>query len=170
MSKFKGNFRIESTRLKGWNYSNNGFYFLTICTHKKQKLFGQIVKGILELTDYGNIVENNWMKLEQYHKNIKLDRYIVMPDHFHGIIQINNFVVSNQNNSQSNVITDSKYHDISEIIRGFKTFSAKEINVLRNLTGNPVWQKRFYDRIIRSENELNNVRKYINENPIRWNM
>lgn len=161
MTKFKNIYRIESTRLVNWNYSNPAIYFLTICTKNREQFFGHIEKSEMVLNSYGLIVKNNWEKLKHIHSNILLDEFVIMPDHFHAIIELKEF---DQHSPQN------KCKDLSEIIRGFKTFSSKEINGERNNIGNSIWQSRFYDRIIRNENELFNTRKYIKENPSRWEL
>jgi putative transposase len=145
----------QSIRLQGYDYTKAGAYFITICTHHRAYLFGEIDSGIMELNALGNIAQSHWQKLSQHHANIIVDEFIVMPDHLHGIIMI---VESSIDHPQP----------ISEIIRGFKTFSARAINKTRGLRGIPVWQRNYYDRIIRDELEIDRVRQYIINNPQKW--
>jgi putative transposase len=119
----------HSIRLRGYDYASSGAYFITICTHDRQHLFGDIVDG-----------------------KMVIDEFIIMPDHFHGIL----------------ILQEPLGTPISEIIRGFKTFSAREINRLRQKQGTPVWQRNYYERIIRSQPALNRVRQYIIANPQNW--
>jgi putative transposase len=144
----------QSIRLNGYDYSKSGAYFITICTHEREYLFGDIVDEAIELTIFGNIARSNWDRLSHYHPNLIMDESIVMPNHLHGIM----------------ILESSTEHTkpISEIIRGFKTFSAKAINKERGLRGVPVWQRNYYDRIIRNELELDRVRQYIINNPQNW--
>ena len=144
----------QSTRLNGYDYSRAGAYFITICTHDREHLFGEIVNGTMELNKLGNVAQSHWQQPLQHHSNIIMDESIVMPNHLHGIIILESSTGSTKS--------------ISEIIRGFKTFSAKAINKKRGLRGVPVWQRNYYDRIIRNELELDRVRQYIINNPQNW--
>jgi putative transposase len=157
MTKYNPEFHHrQSIRLQGYDYTTAGAYFITICTHHRECLFGDIVSETMEFNALGNIARSHWQKLSQHHANIIVDEFIVMPDHLHGII----------------ILESSIDHPkpISEIIRGFKTFSAKAINKARGLRGIPVWQRNYYDRIIRDELELNRVKQYIINNPRKWDV
>jgi putative transposase len=144
----------RSIRLNGYDYSRSGAYFITICSYEREYLFGDIVNETMELNTCGYIARSHWQQLSQHHSNIIIDESIVMPNHLHGII----ILESSIDNTKS----------ISEIIRGFKTFSAKKINKERGLRSVPVWQRNYYDRIIRNELELDRVRQYIINNPRNW--
>jgi putative transposase len=144
----------QSIRLNGYDYSRSGAYFITICTHEREYLFGDIVNETIELNTVGDIARSHWQQLSQHHSNIIIDESIVMPNHLHGIIILESSIDPTKS--------------ISEIIRGFKTFSAKAINKERSLRGVPVWQRNYYDRIIRNELELERVRQYIINNPRNW--
>ena len=144
----------QSIRLNGYDYSATGAYFITICTQEREHLFGDIVNETMIFNTLGDIARSHWQQLSQHHPNIIQDESIVMPNHLHGIIIV----------ESSTGITKS----IPEVIRGFKTFSAKAINKERGLRGVPVWQRNYYDRIIRNELELVGVRQYIINNPRNW--
>ncbi|WP_295619696.1 transposase [Chamaesiphon sp. GL140_3_metabinner_50] len=144
----------QSIRLSRYDYSKSGAYFITICTYEREHIFGDIVDEIMVLNAFGDFARSHWQQLTQYHPNIIMDESIVMPNHLHGIIFLDELI----ENTKS----------ISEIIRGFKTFSAKAINKERGLRGVPVWQRNYYDRIIRDELELARVRQYIINNPQNW--
>jgi putative transposase len=144
----------RSIRLKGYDYSTAGAYFITICTHEREQLFGDILDRTMVLNELGHITQVHWQKLARHHANLILDRSVVMPNHLHGIMILDSS------------IEDSK--SISEIIGSFKTFSAREINKIRKLKSVPVWQRNYYERIIRTETELDYVRQYIVNNPINW--
>jgi putative transposase len=145
----------RSIRLGGYDYSQAGAYFITICTHDRSSIFGEIIDGEMINNDLGNIVRSRWGKLSKHYQNVELDASIVMPNHLHGIIVLHGTL-------------PEFAMPISEIIRGFKTFSARQINKIRDRKGIPVWQRNYYERIIRTENELNNVRNYIINNPVNW--
>ncbi|MCX6826443.1 MAG: transposase [candidate division Zixibacteria bacterium] len=139
-------------RLKGYDYSSEGAYYVTICTQDRKCILGEIVNGKMILNEFGNIVKFTWDALIQHNANILLDQFVIMPNHVHGIIFINN---------------DANY-GLPEIVRQFKTFSAKPINEIQNKSGNKYWQRNYYEHIIRDEQELNQKREYILNNPLNW--
>jgi len=152
----------KNTRLKEFDYSQSSYYFITICLKKRKEFFSHIVNSELILTEFGKILDEVWNNLPKYY-NVELDYYIVMPDHFHGIVIIDNTLN----------VKDDKGKDpltLSDIIGKFKSYSTRKI---RNVISNKIefeWQKSFYDRIIRNEVEFYNIRKYIKENPLRWDI
>lgn len=114
----------------------------------------------------GKIIENEWMKTAQIRNNVELDEYIIMPNHFHGVLFIKSRGVLQYSPTKNKFHSPSQ--NIESIIRGFKSATTKRINQLRNMPENPVWQRNYYEHVIRSENELNCIRKYIKNNPLRW--
>ena len=156
----------KSIRLKEYDYSLPGEYFVTICTHDHECTLGEIVNGEMRLNEIGKIVEEEWLRTENIRPGIELDVFVIMPNHVHGIIVIKD--------ESPNVGTHScaslrrKPRSLGSIIAGFKSAATKRINEMRHTPSFPVWQKRFYDRIIRSDKELNNVRKYIQNNVLQW--
>ncbi len=143
-------------RYADFDYSNDGYYFITACVKNRTNLFGAVSKHRMILNEWGRIVDFCWNDLPNHYGNCVLDSHVVMPNHFHGIIIIEN-----------NPSCEKKY-SLSEIIRGFKTFSSRRINELPIIGDKFHWQKSFYDRIIRNEKELNNIRRYIEQNPLKW--
>ena len=148
----------QSIRLKGYNYRNVGAYFITICTWDRGNLFGKVADGIMILNENGTIVENTWFDLPNHNSNIGLDAFIIIPNHAHAI----NPVGGGPKPAPTEGIP------LSEIVRQLKTFSAKRINNRRNTQGTPVWQRNYYEHIIRDEDELNKIREYIKNNPANW--
>ena len=142
----------KSTRLKTYDYTQTGAYFVTICTHNREHLFGEIVLDQMQLNHYGRIVHTQWQGLPSHYPHISIDTFIVMPNHTHAII----------------IIHEQKQHGLSEIIRNLKTYSAKQINQLRDMANIAVWQRSFHDHIIRNEYSLNLIRQYIIYNPALW--
>lgn len=122
-SRFRHKYRIESTRLKGYDYSEPGIYFTTICTKNREQLFGEIINGKISLSMIGRIASDCWFDLPNHYPNIILDEFIVMPNHVHGIIRIVKHPGIKIN------------HVIPEFIRAFKSFSAQRINELNVETG-----------------------------------
>jgi len=156
----------KPNRLKEYNYSNNGWYFVTMCTKNRTPYFGKINNGKMVLNEIGKIVDEYWNKIESLHKNIDLDHYVIMPNHIHGIIIIENVGDANFA-SPTNKTYDRTKMELSKIIQQFKR--AVTIKIRNNKHDlNFQWQHSFYDRIIRNERELYNIRNYIRENPFKW--
>ena len=173
----------RSIRLKGYDYLQSGAYFITLCTHNRECLFGEIPVGagskpalsIVGLewaglewaglepapTQYRNIVQFTWNDLTNHITGIVLDEFVIMPNHVHGIIQITGAGLERAG-------LEPAPTGLPEIVRQFKTFSAKRINATRNSPGISVWQRNYYEHIIRNEHELNKIREYIQNNPLNW--
>jgi REP element-mobilizing transposase RayT len=160
----------RSIRLKGYDYSQAGAYFITICVQNREHIFGKIEKGIIILNDYGKIVENQWQWLFKQYDYLKMDQYCVMPNHFHGIIWINPAVVVGNGRDRSlrdnNDRSLRKIKPIPELIGAFKTTSSKMIHLSGN--HNFKWQKSYHDRIIRNDDELIRIKAYIINNAQNW--
>ena len=176
----------RSIRLKNYDYSKSGAYFITICTKNRQCLFGEIVNGEMILNDGGKIVEKCWIDIPEHFPNAILDEFIIMPNHIHGIIILNeldfdnvganmvvnvgaNMVVDEGANNHSPLRNDRPHgttRTIGSIIRGFKIGVTKWFRQNSNIK--TVWQRNYYDHIIRNEIELIKIRKYIINNPKNW--
>lgn len=150
----------KRTRLIEYDYSQFGFYFITICIKERTELFSKIKNGKVVLTEYGKIIEETLIGLSNFY-NIDIDSYIIMPDHIHLIMILDNDTIPEKNNS-------TKIKTVSDVIGKFKSYSTKRIKSELKSTQDFYWQKSFYDRIIRNEKELYQIRKYINENPLKW--
>jgi len=149
----------RSIRLKGYDYSQSGAYFLTICTHNREPMFGEIVHGKMELSIYGRIVSARWRNLPRYHAYVDLSAFVAMPNHIHGIMVI-----------RFDPTGSAKHRPISEIVRGFKTFSSRRINEVRGTPGIPVWQRNYWEHVIRYQDSFNRIYDYIITNPSRWHL
>ena len=151
----------KRNRLQNYDYSNNGWYFVTICVKNRNKIFGKIKNGKIVLNEYGKIVNTQWSWLKAQYNYIKLDEYILMPDHIHGIIVItNNHSVGAGRDLP--LQSQQKIKSLPELIGAFKTTSSKIIH--RNGLKNFAWQRSFYDSIIHDETSLENIREYIRNN------
>lgn len=162
----------RSIRLKGWDYSQAGAYYITICAYQRECLFGYIENGEMYFSEYGQIVRDEWEKTVQIRKEIILDEYVIMPNHFHCIVFIQNNDGTVGINGRLSLQTNGKMRpkSISSLMAGFKSVVSKQINLLRNTPGNPVWQYNYYEHIIRDEHELNRKRDYIVTNPMNWHI
>jgi putative transposase len=152
--------RRRSLRLQEYDYSQAGAYFVTICVQGRECLLGEIVEGEMQLNNYGKIARDCWHDLPHHYVNIELDAFVVMSNHMHGIIVL---VGAGLRPAPTNP-------PLSKIIRAFKSFSSRKINELRNTTGSPVWQRGYYEHIIRDDKSLNRIREYIVNNPLRWEL
>jgi putative transposase len=153
------------TRLKEYDYSQPGGYFITICTKERECLFGEIENDQMKVNNYGQIVQLSWLDLPQHYSNVQLDSFVIMPNHIHGIIFLED--VGAGLKPAPTVFKDKRY-PLSEIVRAFKTFSSKGINKLRNMPGKSVWQRNYYEHVIRRDESLEKIREYIENNPLRW--
>jgi len=152
-------------RLHGWDYSSPGWYFVTICVKNKECFLADFVGSKIVLNEYGKIVESRMKWLQNQYPYVDLDAFVVMPNHVHGLVKIiADSVVTGRDLS---LPIRGKRKPLSDIIGVFKTTSSKAIH----LAGFPnfFWQRSFYEKIVRSEQEANAVRQYIMENPSNWN-
>jgi len=230
--------RRRSTRLSGYDYRRPGIYFVTLCTQKKEPLFGQIIDGLMNLNDLGQIVVEEWIASAHIRREIELDEWVVMPNHLHGIVIIVDASIRATDRSPKGATGTSSAQpadplsvgatgtssaqpvaplpvvgatgassvqpvvplsvgatgassvqsvgatgrsplprrrargpgkrSLGALIAGFKSAATKRINILRGTPGKPVWQRNYYDHIIRNERELQNIRQYIHDNPLKW--
>ena len=182
MSLYKNKYRNESARLPGYDYSTPGYYFLTVCTHDRGHLFGEIDNGKMNLNEYGIIVRDEWDKSFAIRRELVRDEFVVMPNHFHGIVQIVVVDVGThgraslrrrRRNAESPLQFGVAYRapkSVSSFMGGVKSAITKRINQTRNTPGARTLQYRFHDHIIRNENELFRIRQYIRNNPINWEL
>jgi putative transposase len=192
----------RSIRLKGYDYTQPGAYFVTMVTHQREDLFGEIIEGEMRLNWTGKLVKREWERLANRFPNIELDEFIVMPNHVHGIILIidpgrgtagkyenddqesSRRAPTNQNDDQTiypRAPTLSRRaptnHEqfgkpvpgsIPTIIRSFKSAVSLRVNRSRNSPGAPIWQRNYFERVVRNQNELERIRAYIHHNPSQW--
>jgi putative transposase len=176
----------RSVRLKDYDYSQPGGYFLTLVTFQREHLFGEITNGEMHLNEAGRIVRDVWEKLPERYPNVTLDEMVIMPNHFHG----NVFITDDDPEPVMAVhepplpVRDEppqRYYESPEeyrlrrrrmllpkLVGYFKMNTAKAINLLLNSSGVPVWQRNYYEHIIRTQAELDRIRNYIVYNPQQW--
>jgi putative transposase len=140
-------------RLPGYDYSQNGAYFITICTLNRHSIFGEVLTGEMQLNTCGEIAQNCWDDLPNHYKHIELDAFVIMPNHVHGIVLI---------------FEQNPKHGLPEIVRAFKSYTTKRINRYEETSNRTIWQRSYYDVILRNEKDLNIRRQYIQANPRRW--
>jgi putative transposase len=149
----------KPTRLKEYDYSTPAYYFVTICTNNKIELFCDVINDKIKLNNLGIIIDDKWKQIPVHYPHVELDSYCIMPHHLHGIIILNHV-------GESSPLPYTP--TLGQIIGYFKYQSTKDINNLTKSPGKKIWQRSFYDRIIRDEKELYRIRKYIEQNPIKW--
>jgi putative transposase len=181
----------RSIRLKGYDYTQKGAYYITIDVLDRTHLFGDIQNGKTVLSEAGKIVYEKWLWLFEEYNYIDYDEWVIMPNHFHGIIIIHdspnnlnsipdNFLIIPNDlcsggsqtppptvNAQNNIDlrTAPKRKSFGRIVGVFKTMTTKHINILLNTPGKIIWQRDFYEHIIRNEDDLERIQKYIMNNP-----
>ena len=161
----------RSIRLRDYDYASAGAYFITSVAKNRENIFGEIVNGEMQLNDFGSIVQSCWDDLPRHYSHVTLDVFVVMPNHVHGIIVLDDANVgADPVGAGLRPASTKRRHPLPEIIRAFKSFSARRINELREKTGNSVWQRNYYEHIIRNEDALNRIRYYIETNPVRWEL
>jgi REP element-mobilizing transposase RayT len=161
----------RSIRLKGYDYTQAGAYFVTIVTQDRECLFGEVVEGEMRVNPFGEIVAWAWNDLPNHNPHVELDAFVVMPNHVHGIVLIvDDLVGAGSEPAPTMAMVTTRRHGLPEIVRQFKTFSARRINALRGTPGATVWQRNYYEHIIRNEASLNRIREYILTNPLRWHL
>jgi len=156
----------KSIRLQEYDYANQGSYYVTICAWNRECLYGDVIKLAMQLNSFGETVMKCWQDLPNHYKSIELDEFIIMPNHLHGIIWIHGDITR----AGFKPAPTRKQHGLPEIMRALKTFSSRQINQLRHTPGIPVWQRTYFDRIIRNETELYKIREYIRNNPLQWEL
>lgn len=178
-------FHRRSIRLQAFDYTSPGAYFFTICTHDRIPLFGVIRNGRMDLNDAGRIVLDEWNNTGIMRPRIGLDAFVVMPDHVHGILVLND--VTDDGGCRRGTLqraptdTTTVHNDharerfgkpvsdsVPTIIRLFKSSVTARVNTLYGRRGQPVWQRGYHERVIRDDEEWERIRRYIDENPRRW--
>ena len=168
----------RSIRLRGYDYSRAGAYFLTICVQNRECLFGEVVNGAMVSNGYGRVVQDEWHRTAQMRPNVNLDAFVVMPNHIHGIL-----VITTKNDGDGTprrgttrrapTPTVERFgkptsNTVPTIVRGFKAAVTTRINRLRDTHGARVWQRNYYEHVIRDDEALRRIRQYIADNPARW--
>jgi REP element-mobilizing transposase RayT len=189
MDRFQNKYRIPSARLQGWDYSQNGTYFITICTAGREHYFGEIENGKMQLSHIGIIADILWHDIPHHSTNTELGAFVVMPNHIHGVLILNNPITDTDTNADADVDTVETLHatslqsdvqsnknefmatispkpnSVSAIIRSYKSAVSKHAH---RLGFDFNWQTRFHDHIIRNDAEYQRIANYINANPENW--
>jgi REP element-mobilizing transposase RayT len=163
-------------RIKNYDYRSSAIYYITLCTSGKDKIFGTIINGKIELNRYGTIARKEWIKTAHIRTYVVLDTFVIMPDHIHSIIWIKNLKIDHcrgmachaheiQHKFVNRTFGKPIKQSLSSIIGSYKSAVSREINKIRNTPGKTIWQRNFFENIIQNESELFATRKYIADNP-----
>ncbi len=178
----------RSIRLKGFDYTQPGAYFVTIVAHRRLPIFGEITGGVVHLNACGETCRAEWMRTATIRREIALDEFVVMPNHFHAIVMImecGNGLVGATGRDESTVLhgivgatgrsplrpdmpCGPANKSLASLIAGYKSAVTTRINKLRGTPGAPVWQRNYHEHIIRNADELSRIREYIRYNPMAW--
>lgn len=171
----------RSIRLRDYDYAQDGAYFVTICVQERECLFGAIIDGTMELSVFGRVVEDEWAKTSSIRPNVEIDAFVVMPNHFHAIVVVASdehdgtavppyapTTVGHQSLTGERRAFRSPSQTLGAVVRGFKSAATRRINDLRRMPGTPIWQRNYYEHIIRNERSLQRIRHYIASNPRHW--
>ncbi len=171
-------------RLKDYDYSQAGGYFITTVTQDRKHLFGEIVHGVMGLNEYGCVVIDEWLRTTGISESIELDEFIIMPNHFHGIVILHDKTASEEDGVGVTRRVDGNEEDrrvtlrvtptkktpltLGTIVGQFKSRVTKRIRAMDEDSGIQVWQRYYYDHIIRDDDGFNRIREYIGYNPLSW--
>ncbi len=177
----------RSIRLPGYDYSSPGGYYITIDSHHQEHIFGEIVGGEMRLNQWGAIAESEWLRTPELRSEIELDVYQIMPNHIHGILFIRDAIETvgarrrmEFDDCRGTVGAHGRAplrpemprgpanKSLGALIAGYKSSVTTHINQSRGTPGAPIWQRDFYDHIIRDEHDLSRIRQYIRNNPAQW--
>ena len=151
MTLYRGKYRVESTRLRGYDYGSEGWYFVTICVHRRHCIFGE-VRGIdVDLTMAGQIAQRCWQEIPKHHRGVFIDQFIIMPNHMHGI-----------------VILDGRLDGpiLGHVVRSYKAAVMHECHNIG--LAHWRWQSRFYEEILHDADAVGSARAYMRMNPVNW--
>lgn len=187
MSYDKNKHHRRSIRLKEYDYTSPGWYYVTICTHQQTCLFGDINNGRIVLSSIGKMAQEYWLQIPNHFKFVELDEFVIMPNHIHGIIIINDRPGNGGDNNgngrgvrsnapaNANINPQNRFSEISPksgtlgvIVRSYKSSVTRWCR--KNKNDHFKWQRNFYEHIMRNERELYQIRKYIRSNPLKWQL
>jgi putative transposase len=160
----------KSIRLKEYDYTHPGAYFVTICTHHRKPVFGRAQGDEIVLNEFGMIAEYEWNRTASVRDEMACVEHVVMPNHLHGIVIINDVGQAAQKvvGAHGRAPLHRPPRSLGSFVAGFKARVTKKVNLARGTPGNPLWQRNYYERVIRDEDELNRAREYIRNNPLNW--
>jgi REP element-mobilizing transposase RayT len=185
----------RSVRLKGYDYAQPGAYFVTICVRDRKCLLGKIINDQVQKSEYGRVAESFWAQIPVRFPNVSIDVFVVMPNHIHAIVMIHGPTRRGavtaplggvtpplrqdgalggvtpplrQGGASGGVTAPLRRPTLGQVVAYYKYETTKQINQVRGTPGCPFWQRGFYDHVVRNERDLNAVREYVANNPLKW--
>ncbi len=164
----------RSIRLAGYDYAQPGGYFVTICTQDREPLLGEVFEMEMHLSEVGHIASEEWVRSAQIRPGLTLDEFIVMPNHIHGIVVITDVVGAHSCAPLPDAplpdapLRQRQPRSLPSFVAQFKATATRRINDRRGTPGTQVWQRNYYEHIVRNDEELERIRQYIESNPAHW--
>ena len=163
----------KSIRLRGYSYDQAGAYFVTVVTRGRMTLLGDVIDGEMRLNDTGRMISQLWEWLETRYPYVRLDEYVVMPNHLHGVIALGDLDAGGSRTApthgrNSRRVNSAPRKSLGKLVGAFKTVTTKQANLAKDTPGQVLWQRNCYERIIRDDEEWNRIREYIANNPLKW--
>ena len=165
--------RRRATRLRGYHYGQTGGYFVTICLQDQKCILGKIMDGRMYLNEIGKIVVACWNRIPQHFCAVELDVSVVMPNHIHGVILLGTERTKcpcPPTHTQPNRRGEVSSPTLGQIVAYFKYQSTKYVNQYRDIAGTQIWQRNYYDHVLRDDIDLQRIRQYIRDNPMQWEL
>lgn len=177
MDKKRIFYNRQSNRLQGYDYSSPGYYFVTIVSHNRLLIFGEIISGEVQLSQIGKIVENCWQAIPLHFKSVSLDAYVIMPNHLHGIVKINekrNVGATHASpflsKGPDSIPKGPSPQSLCAIIGSYKSAATKRTHKAGLINGQSIWQRNYFEHIIRDDEDYERIIEYIQTNPLNWEM
>jgi putative transposase len=164
--------RRKQIRLLHYDYGNAGLYYVTICTHDRKRFLSRIVGSEIQLTPYGEIVEQELQRTSEIHQHTEVFDYVIMPNHIHFVLLIENPIPRGLPKGPSTLrgFHETQIGSMPIIVRNFKAAVTSRIRKTANLLDAKIWQRGFYEHVIRNEKDLTRIREYIQNNPLLWHL
>ena len=168
----------RSIRLQNYDYSQTGAYFVTICVRERVCLFGDIADGVMRVNDIGGVISVCWTEISSHFPTVDLDASVIMPNHVHGIIVLTNDAKSvmdeeppkGEETPEGEETSPLRRPTLGQVVAYFKYQSTKRVNQQRGNPGTRLWQRNYYEHVIRDDADLQNLREYIVYNPLKWEL
>lgn len=154
----------RSIRLESYDYTQDGAYFVTICTYQRECIFGDIVDGEMQINNLGQVVQEEWLRTGE-RANVELDIFIVMPNHVHGVLFL---ITDDEPHSPQSAYAHPITGSLGTIVGAFKSAAARRINQLRDTPGAPVWQRNYFEHVIRDQAGYEYITRYVQHNAAIW--
>jgi putative transposase len=168
--------RRRSIRLAGYDYAGGGAYFITICAHRKEPLFGAFARGEIRLNAVGEIARDEWYRSAELRPEVLLDAFVVMPNHIHGIVALNGSVAGGEDDRAADLASGGARRaplrrparSLGAFVAGYKSRVTSRVRALTGDAQKPVWQRNYYEHIIRDDREADEIRLYVVNNVLMW--